>query len=136
MEEICDKTRKIALPWFESTATARGLAQELLILTNLGNSHTFFELGCCYATAGEIEAARAMLEEAIRRFQEAYDNAPVRTWALTSGRLRRSLLPPSQTAPMRAYFAGGGTKPSPTSSWKRSANRFRSAGRQNVTRGK
>src|SRR4051812_33066138 len=32
MQEICDKTRNIALPWFDTTSTALGLAQELVVL--------------------------------------------------------------------------------------------------------
>jgi hypothetical protein len=82
MKEICDKTTSIALPWFDSTSDARGLAQELAKLAEHENPHTFFELGCCYATADQLTAASAPLEDAIRGFQKTYDEVPGCTWAL------------------------------------------------------
>lgn len=82
MQEICEKTKSIAIPWFETTSAALGLAQELVGLAKHGNPHTFFELGCCYVTAGDLAAASAPLEGAVWRFQKAYDEMPQRTWAL------------------------------------------------------
>src|SRR5262245_21861427 len=32
MQEICDKTKNIALPWFDATSSALGLAKELVVL--------------------------------------------------------------------------------------------------------
>src|SRR5262245_2151387 len=98
MLDICDKTRNIALPWFESTSTALGLARELVILTedrNLTqyrNPNSFFELGCCYVTARDPTAAIAPLQEAIRGFQQAYDEMTERTWALRESSLAEQLL--------------------------------------------
>jgi hypothetical protein len=97
--DICDKTRNIALPWFESTSTALGLARELIILTEdkahpaqYRNPHSFFELGCCYVTAGDPAAAITPLKEAIREFQRAYDEMTERTWALRERALAEQLL--------------------------------------------
>jgi hypothetical protein len=92
MHDICHKTRNIALPWFDSTSTALGLASELLDLAIHGNPHTFFELGCCYATAGDLAAARAPTREAIHRFQKAFDEMPERTWALRERLLAEELV--------------------------------------------
>jgi hypothetical protein len=92
MQEICDKTKNIALPWLDSTSSALGLAKELVILAEHGNPHTFFELGCCYVTAGDLAAANAPLLEAIRRFQHAYDEMPARTWAMTERSLAEELV--------------------------------------------
>jgi hypothetical protein len=92
MQDVCEKTRNITLPWFASTSTALGLAQELVSLAEHGNPHTFFELGCCYATAGDLAAASAPLREAIRLFQKAYDEMPERTWALREQSLAEELV--------------------------------------------
>jgi hypothetical protein len=92
MQDVCDKTRTIALPWFDSTSTAIGLARELVSLAEHGNPHTFFELGCCYATAGDLAAASAPLQEAMRLFQKSYDEMPERTWALRERRLAEMLV--------------------------------------------
>jgi hypothetical protein len=92
MREICDKTRSIVLPWFELTSTTLGLARELAILAQHENPHTFFELGCCYVTAGDLAAASAPLQEAIRLFQKAYDEMPQRTWALKERSLAEELV--------------------------------------------
>jgi hypothetical protein len=66
VQEICDKTRRIAIPWFESTSTPVGLAQELVIwATRLRDVQTLFDLACCYVTAGDLTAAIKSLQEAI-----------------------------------------------------------------------
>lgn len=92
MQDVCDKTRNIALPWFDSTSSAMGLAQELVNLAENRNPHTFFELGCCYATAGDLAEAIAPLQEAIRLFQKSYDEMPERTWALRERSLAENLV--------------------------------------------
>ncbi len=92
MREVCDKTANIAVPWFESTSTALGLARELVALAEDGNPHTFFELACCYVTAGDVAAAASPLQEGIRRFQQAYDEMPQRSWALRERSLAEELV--------------------------------------------
>lgn len=92
MLEVCEKTSNIALPWFDATSTVLGLAEELVGLTKYGNPHTLFELGCCYVTAGNLAAARDPLREAIRQFQQAYDEMPERTWALRERSLAEELV--------------------------------------------
>ncbi|MBL9092285.1 MAG: DUF4304 domain-containing protein [Planctomycetaceae bacterium] len=92
MQDVCEKTRNIALPWFDTTSSALGLAQELADISRDGNPHTFFELGCCYATAGHIAEAVASLHEATRLFQKSYDEMPQRTWALKERAMAEALL--------------------------------------------
>jgi hypothetical protein len=92
MLEVCEKTSNIALPWFDATSTVLGLAEELVGLAKYGNPHTFFELGCCFATAGNLAAARDALREAIRQFQQAYDEMPERSWALRERSLAEELV--------------------------------------------
>jgi hypothetical protein len=83
MKDDCEKTRSVALPWFEATSTSLGLAQEIVAgLTPNDNPHTFLELGCCYATAGDLQSAEEMLRRAVSGFQNAYDEMPERDWAL------------------------------------------------------
>jgi hypothetical protein len=99
MQVVCAQTRNIAMPWFQSTSTALGLARELEILKGPNKSHNFFELGCCYATAGELTAATVNLQEAVRRFQSCHDDfqktylhlSPL-TWALLERSLADELL--------------------------------------------
>jgi hypothetical protein len=92
MQAICKETKNFAFPWFDSTSTAPGLAQELVNQAEHGNLLTFFELGCCYATAGDLAAANAPLREAILRFQKSHDEMPERTWALTERWLAEELI--------------------------------------------
>jgi len=92
MQDVCEKTRTIAIPWFASTSTALGLARELAIVAVYGNPHTFFELACCYVTVGDLGAASASLQEAIRRFQIAYDEMPQHTWAMNEWLLAEELV--------------------------------------------
>jgi Domain of unknown function (DUF4304) len=92
MKEICDTTRNIAIPWFNSTSTDLGLARELTFLTEHGNAHTFFELGCCYVTAADLPAASTPLQEAIRRFQNIYDANSQCTWAMKERLLAEELV--------------------------------------------
>ncbi len=92
MQDVCDKTRIIALPWLDSTSSAMGLAQELVNLAEHGNPHMRFELGCCYATVGDLAEANAPLQEAIRLFQKSYDEMPERTWALRERSLAEYLV--------------------------------------------
>jgi Domain of unknown function (DUF4304) len=92
MQDVCDKTKKIALPWFDSTSSAMGLAQELVQLAEHANPHAFFELGCCHATAGNLAEAIGPLREAIRLFQKSYDEMPERTWARSERSLAESLV--------------------------------------------
>jgi hypothetical protein len=92
MQEICDQAKNIALPWFDSTSSALGLAQKLVVLAEHENPHTFFELGCCYATAGDLVAANAPLQEAIRLFQQAYDDTPACAWAMEERSLAEELV--------------------------------------------
>ena len=108
MRDICDKTRNIALPWFDSTSTALGLAHELVNLVDHGNPHTFFELGCCYVTAGDLAAASVPLGETIRCFQKAFDEMPKRTWALQERSLAEELM----------AAIGNGTHASLLSRWR------------------
>lgn len=94
-ESILDVRKKImdiALPWFDFTSTALGLAMELGKLTDHGNPHTFFELGCCYAVVDDIDAARSPLRHAIQLFQASYDEMPQRTWALKERVLAEELV--------------------------------------------
>lgn len=91
MQDICDKTKSIALPWFDSSSSASGLAIELASLAEYGNPHTFFELACCYATTGDLGAVNVPLQEAIRRFQKAYDDNHLCTWALKERALAEEL---------------------------------------------
>lgn len=92
MLDICDKTKTIAMPWFQKTSTATKLAEELAILAHHGNPHTFFDLGCCYATANNLAAATDPLREAIKRFQQTYDEFPKRTWAMKERSLAEELI--------------------------------------------
>lgn len=108
MQEIRDQTKNIALPWFDSTSSPLGLARELIVLAEHGNPHTFLELGCCYVSAGDLAAATAPLQEAIRRFQQAYAEMPQRTWALKERTLAEELV---------AAIANG-THESLLSSWR------------------
>lgn len=81
MREVCEKTGDVAIPWFEATSSTAGLADELLVIARGGNPHTFFELGCCYAVSGDLEAATPILRQAIHGFQTAFEEMPKRTWA-------------------------------------------------------
>lgn len=92
MLDICSKLIDVALPWFETTATVLGLAGELGTRAGDGNPHTYFELGCCFVTAGDLAAARSPLQEAVRRFGQSYDDIPQRTWALKERNLAQELI--------------------------------------------
>jgi hypothetical protein len=92
MREICDMTKKIALPWFDSTSSALGLAKKLVVLARDKGPHTLFELGCCYATAGDLAAAKAPLQEAIGQFQQEFDETLENTWALEERSLAEELV--------------------------------------------
>jgi len=92
MADICEKTRSIVFPWFDSTSTAMGLAKELVGLSEDENPHTFFELGCCHTIAGDLAAASASLREAIQHFQSSYDEMPARKWAIKERSLVEELL--------------------------------------------
>lgn len=91
MQDVRERVVNIALPWFDSTSTAQGLAKELDKLENV-NAHTLFELGCCHATADDIDAAGPPLQQAIRIFQEWYDEMPQRKWALSERALVEELV--------------------------------------------
>lgn len=92
MLDVHEKIVNIAFPWFDSTATTQGLSKELAMSTEHGNPHAFFELGCCYATAGDLDAAGVPLQEAILLFQKSYDEMPQRTWALSQQSLAEKLV--------------------------------------------
>jgi hypothetical protein len=94
MQEICEKVTTVAVPWFESTSSASGLAIELekMKVHMHPNPHTFFELGCCYATTGDLGNANSALKRAVSLFQAAYDEMPARTWAVQERDLALSLI--------------------------------------------
>lgn len=92
MQDVREKVMQIVLPLFDSTSTAQGLAAELEIGKKHGNPHTYFELGCCYATVGDSSSALVPLREAIELFQKAYDEMPQRTWALSERSLAEELV--------------------------------------------
>jgi len=81
MQDVCERIRSIALPWFDSTSAPLGLAEEL-VKNGHGHPHAFFELGCCYATAGDLESACASLREALRILMEFYNTELHREWVL------------------------------------------------------
>lgn len=92
MKDVCEKIKNFALPWFDSTSSVLSLAQELEKHVQHPNPYTFFDLGCCYATAGQLTDAIAPLQEAIRLFQYSYDEMPDRTWALEQRKLAENLV--------------------------------------------
>ncbi len=81
MLDVRDRMMNIALPWFDSTSMPLGLSEELAKIEHAHPS-TFFELGCCYATDGNLEAAKASLREALRIFKESYITALHHEWML------------------------------------------------------
>lgn len=92
MRDVCEKTKNIALPWFDSTSSAMALAQELANHADHRNPHTHFEMGCCYATEGNLADAIAPLQEAIRLFQNSYDEMPECAWAIRERSLAENLV--------------------------------------------
>lgn len=91
MLDVRERMMNVALPWFDATSTPIGLAEELVKMGH-GHPSTLFELGCCYATTGNLEAAKASLREAMRIFKESYNTALHHEWMLGETTQIESLL--------------------------------------------
>jgi hypothetical protein len=81
MKDVAATFRSFAIPWFDRTASVRGLVDELMRFESSPNAHIHFEIGCCLAWISDQQSVATLLN-AQNLYESSYEEMRSRDWCL------------------------------------------------------